>query len=66
MKNNPINALGSFFVGVREEAKKVTWPTRTQTTQTTIIVITATLIVAAYIGLVDYGLSALVQKFLIK
>lgn len=66
MSNNPFSAINSFFVGVRDEAKKVTWPTRQQTIQTTFVVISATIIVAIYIGFVDFGLSELVKKFLIK
>lgn len=63
MKNNFIM---SFFVGVREEIKKIAWPSRQKTIQTTIIVVVATLLASAYIGLVDYGLSYLIQKFIIK
>lgn len=66
MKNNPLSLIRNYLVGVREEIKKVTWPTRTQTIQTTVLVIVATLAIAAYVGVIDYGLSLLIKRFLIK
>jgi preprotein translocase subunit SecE len=54
----------TFFREVKVELKKVTWPTRKQTTGTTIVVIVFVFIVAAFLGLFDYGLSKLVQVVL--
>ncbi|MBU0648181.1 preprotein translocase subunit SecE [Patescibacteria group bacterium] len=62
MSKNPIV---EFFAGVQEEARKVTWPSRQQTIQTTVVVIVATVIVAAFVGVVDYGLNYIIQRFLI-
>jgi len=53
-----------FFREVKVELKKVTWPTRKQTTGTTIVVIVFVFVVAAFLGLFDYGLSKLVQVVL--
>ena len=53
-----------FFREVKVELKKVTWPTRKQTTGTTIVVIIFVFVVAAFLGLFDYGLSKLVQVVL--
>ncbi|MBU1193450.1 MAG: preprotein translocase subunit SecE [Proteobacteria bacterium] len=46
---------------VKVELKKVTWPTRKQTTQTTIVVIIFVFVVAGFLGIFDFGLSKLVQ-----
>jgi preprotein translocase subunit SecE len=54
----------NFFREVKVELKKVTWPTRKQTTGTTIVVIIFVFVVAAFLGLFDYGLSKLVQVVL--
>ncbi len=54
----------AFFREVQVELKKVTWPTRKQTTGTTIVVIIFVFIIAAFLGLFDYSLSRLVQVVL--
>jgi preprotein translocase subunit SecE len=53
-----------FFREVKIELKKVTWPTRKQTTGTTIVVIIFVFVVAAFLGFFDYSLSKLVQVVL--
>lgn len=53
-----------FLREVKVELKKVTWPTREQTTQTTIVVIIFVFIVAGFLGIFDLGLSKLVQVVL--
>ncbi len=53
-----------FLKEVKVELKKVTWPTRKQTTGTTIVVIIFVFVVAGFLGLFDFGLSKLVQVVL--
>jgi preprotein translocase subunit SecE len=53
-----------FFREVRVELKKVTWPNRKQTAGSTLVVIILVFILAAFLGLVDFGLSKLVQVVL--
>ncbi len=53
-----------FLREVQVELKKVTWPTRKQTTGTTIVVIIFVFVVAAFLGIFDLGLSKLVQVVL--
>ena len=53
-----------FFREVKVELNKVTWPTRKQTTGTTVVVILFVFVVAAFLGLFDYSLSKLVQLVL--
>ncbi|MGA1861769.1 preprotein translocase subunit SecE [Deferribacter thermophilus] len=50
-----------FIEEVKEELKKVVWPTRDQTIQTTIVVIVMTLIVSAFLGIVDVALSKIIN-----
>ena len=61
---NLIQKAIDFFREVKVELKKVTWPTRKQTTGTTIVVIIFVFVVAAFLGIFDYGLSKLVQVVL--
>lgn len=53
-----------FIRDVRIEFSKVSWPSREELTQSTIIVIVVSLIVAAFIGVVDLGLNKLVGLLL--
>src|SRR3989344_3656421 len=51
--------LRSFgFVGdIRDELKKVTWPTRTETIKLTVTVFAISLIVGLYVGIIDVVLA---------
>ena len=62
--NNVFQNAAEFLREVKVELKKVTWPTRKQTTGTTLVVIIFVFIVAVFLGLFDYGLSKLVQVVL--
>jgi len=53
-----------FFREVKVELKKVVWPTRKQTTGTTVVVVVFVFIVAVFLGVFDYSLSKLVQVVL--
>ncbi len=50
-----------FLYEVKVEFKKITWPTKRETLATTSAVISFSLFIAAYLGLVDIILSKLVQ-----
>lgn len=47
----------NFFKEVRSELSKVSWSTRKELLASTILVITVTLILTVFIGIVDLGLS---------
>jgi preprotein translocase subunit SecE len=49
----------AYMRDVREEMRKVTWPTRKQVVRDTIIVVAISLAAALYFGVIDYGLSEL-------
>ena len=46
-----------YFNGVLEELQKVTWPTRQDTIKLTAIVLIISLIIGAYIGIIDVLLT---------
>lgn len=50
-------AKTGFFSDVREELKKVTWPTRQETIRLTLVVVVISLIIAAYVGIIDILLA---------
>ncbi len=56
----------NFATEVIEELKRVTWPTKKETTRLTLIVIFISLIIGAYVGIIDILLAKgleLVTKF---
>jgi preprotein translocase subunit SecE len=54
----------AFLTNVRNELKKVTWPTRKETYGSTVVVIVLVLIVAVFLWVVDTGLSSAVRALL--
>lgn len=58
------NKLFDFLREVRVELSKVVWPTASQTIRLTIIVITVTIVVGFFIGIIDYLLTEATKLFL--
>ncbi|MBE3576804.1 MAG: preprotein translocase subunit SecE [Limnochordales bacterium] len=54
-----VDKAGRFFREVKAELRKVTWPNRKELTTYTAVVITLSLIVALFLGVIDLGLSAI-------
>lgn len=52
----------NYFKDVRAEMKHVSWPSRRLTITYTVVVITISLVTAVYLGLLDYGFSALIKQ----
>jgi len=59
---NPIPQLIQYLKDSVRELKKVTWPTKKETTNYTILVIMISLSVAVFIGLVDFLLSLSIEQ----
>jgi preprotein translocase subunit SecE len=54
-------SVRQFLAEVVSELRKVIWPSRKETLGTTAVVLILVIILAAYLGLVDYILSHLVR-----
>jgi preprotein translocase subunit SecE len=57
-------AAKQFLREVRTELKKVTWPSRKDTLSGTLVVLVAVIIIAIFLGIVDSGLSSLINQLL--
>ncbi len=61
-----MNKLSNYIKSSVEELKKVTWPSKKETYQYTLLIIIISLAVAAYLGALDYlfdlGLKNLIYK----
>ena len=51
-----MSRIVTFFRDVHLELKRVTWPNKEQIISATTVVIVATLLISAYLGLVDFAL----------
>ena len=56
-----LKGTARFFRETRQELNKVSWPAREELLGSTILVLTTTLIMAVFIGVVDFILSILIR-----
>ena len=63
-ESGPRGGLVQFFSEVVGELKKVTWPSREETTRLTIMVLAVAATVGVFLGLVDIGFSRLMGVIL--
>ena len=54
----------TFLSDVWTEMKKVHWPTRKETYAATIVVVVVTILIAIFLGVVDFAISHAVQFIL--
>jgi len=58
--------IADFFKGVFTELKKVSWITRQDLLQYTIIVVASTVLTAVFLGGLDYLFSSIIKTFIFK
>lgn len=62
-KRSVFQRLKDFFKGLKQELKKITWPTLGQTVKQTIVVVVISIILCLFIRLIDvlsqYAVSAM-------
>ena len=61
-----VEKVKNYLVESYQEMKKVSWPTRQETTNYSLLIIGVSLVLAAALGLIDYFLSLGVQKIFIR
>tara|TARA_B100000315_G_scaffold78194_1_gene71537 strand:+ start:161 stop:358 length:198 start_codon:yes stop_codon:yes gene_type:complete len=59
--NKYLKQTTAFLTEVKTEVKKVSWPSRKETTGGTVVVLIAVLIIASFLGIVDISLSRMVK-----
>lgn len=57
-------SVGEFVRQVRQEVSKVTWPSRTETIQSTVMVMVMVLLAAMFFFVVDLALAEFIQLIL--
>ncbi len=66
VKKEKQNKVAKYFKDSAEEFKKIKWPTRKETINQTILVIFICAFVAIFLGLLDFGLTRLVEWLISK
>jgi preprotein translocase subunit SecE len=61
-----IEITKQFLREVKQELKKVTWPSRKDALSGTAVVLVAVFVIAIFLGIVDSGLSSLIRELLKK
>jgi preprotein translocase subunit SecE len=59
-----VRRVREFVQEVLLEFRRVTWPSRQELSNSTVVVLALTVVVAFFLGGVDIGLSKLVQRVL--
>ncbi len=59
--NKPDNALVRYLKETRAELRKVSWPTREEATNLTLIVLGVTVAMAIFLGSVDFVFASLIK-----
>lgn len=52
-KKNVFGRIGDFFKGLKAELKKIIWPTKGQTAKQTLAVVLISIVLSAFIRLID-------------
>lgn len=60
------NRALAYFKESRDELRKVVWPTRQKTANDTLLVIAISLVVAVFLGVIDYALNLALQQFVVR
>jgi len=61
-----MNKVSTFLREAKEELLKVNWPSRQQTINYTLIVIGISIVIAIFLGGLDYIFSYILKTFIIK
>lgn len=59
-----MSKLTGFFKDVVSEMRKVSWPRRKELTRYTIVVLSTVVFMAVYFGLVDLGISQVLEWYI--
>ena len=59
-----LRRVQQFFREVAAEFRRVNWPSRTEVTKSTTVVLAVVVILALYLGAVDVGLARIVEVIL--
>ena len=63
--NDKTEKATEFLRGAREELRKVNWPTKAETIRLTAFVIVASLLIAAFLGILDIIFIQILERVIL-
>lgn len=60
------DSLKGYLVGVRDEAKRISWPTRKDATRDVIALLVFCVLMAVFLGAIDFGFLQTVKQFILR
>lgn len=66
VKFEPVKSAIDYLKEVRLELSKVVWPKRQEVIRLTLVVIIISAIVGAYVGVLDFGLTKLLESLVAR
>jgi preprotein translocase subunit SecE len=61
-----VGKIINYLQGVRLELSKVSWPKKEETIKMTLTVIVFSIIVAAYVGILDFLFTSILTKIFVR
>jgi len=61
-----MNKVIQFFLEAKAEMLKVNWPTKKQTVNYTLLVVAVSVVVAGFLGGLDWAFSYVLKTYIIK
>jgi preprotein translocase SecE subunit len=61
-----LNAVKNYFIGAYQEMRKVTWPTKSQTINYSVMVVALSVGMALFFGLLDYTFNLGITTFFLR
>lgn len=58
------NPVGRYFREAKEELAKVTWPTKAQTKNYTVLVIAVSVALAVFLGVMDHVFNLILERII--
>lgn len=57
-----VEGIRQFFIDVNKEMKKVSWPSREQLQESTVVVVVTCLVIATIVFIIDQGMTFVMQS----
>ena len=61
-----MNRLIAFFTEARAEFSRINWPTMQETIRMTVVVVVLSVVIAVFLGAIDFGLLYLLNNYLLQ
>ncbi len=65
-RGRKMSKIINYFKDIRSEFFQITWPARAVAIRLTLVVVVFSAVVAAFLGLVDYGFGEAIRKFILS